>query len=692
MKRLKLKEMDVVYLRSDDGRIGMTILPEGVEMTPFFEKGQTDPLVQIAVSGDASCNGFASGLTMHDCSTTMEFCFVSQEEMTEAGEHCVVTRLQTACGIEAAHILRYREDSEGIRTQTEVRNGTEEAITLEAVSSFSLSELTPYAEDEATGRLVLHRFRSYWSVEGMLESRSIEEMQLEPSWARHGVRCEKFGAIGSMPVRTYFPFAAIEDREAGVIWAATLSAAASWQIELFRKDENLILAGGCADADYGQWRKTLAPGEGFRTDEAYLTVGTGALSQVCERLLSIQQEKLLPAQRREALPLLFNEYCTTWGEPSETRIEEMLSVIGDRGYEYFVIDAGWYADPVSGWQSNMGDWRVSDELFPNGLETTVQRIKEKGMKPGVWFELEVVGETADARADSGHLLHRNGKVIVSGTRRFWDMRDPEVIALLRERVIDFLNRYGFEYIKIDYNESIGVGCDGAESLGEGLQEVARASLRFIEMIRREVPGIAIEICSSGGHRLTPPMMEAADYLSFSDAHEEKEIPVIAANLQNLVLPRKSQIWAVLHQTDTNDRLVYSIVAGMYGVLCISGDIFELTEAQWELVQRGTDFYRSVSPLIANGTSFRFGKPQQSYRKLKHYQASVRYGKDAKEALVLLHTFELADRETVELSLAGTYEIIDIFEAKPHEIGTTEGNLRIAVDVSYDALAIHLKRQ
>jgi hypothetical protein len=32
--------------------------------------------------------------------------------------------------------------------------------------------------------------------------------------------------------------------------------------------------------------------------------------------------------------------------------------------------------------------------------------------------------------------------------------------------------------------------------------------------------------------------------SSSDAHETREIPIIAANLQRLILPRQSQIWAV----------------------------------------------------------------------------------------------------------------------------------------------------
>ena len=34
---------------------------------------------------------------------------------------------------------------------------------------------------------------------------------------------EKFGQIGSMPVRGWFPYAAVEDKSAGVVWAAQLA-------------------------------------------------------------------------------------------------------------------------------------------------------------------------------------------------------------------------------------------------------------------------------------------------------------------------------------------------------------------------------------------------------------------------------------------------------------------------------------
>ena len=49
------------------------------------------------------------------------------------------------------------------------------------------------------------------------------------------------------------------------------------------------------------------------------------------------------------LPIVFNEFCTTWGKPSEASILADLKALRGRKITYYVIDAGWYADEIKGW-------------------------------------------------------------------------------------------------------------------------------------------------------------------------------------------------------------------------------------------------------------------------------------------------------------------------------------------------------
>ncbi len=690
IKTFHINDMTAVYVISPEGQVSFCVVPKDFK-EPLWEKGRPDPLVQISCTGDSSVPGFAAGMTRHNSGMTMSFKYVSQECLDKGDSRKIITELVNPEGIRLEHVLIGNKSSRALRVYSMVINDTKADITIEALSSVNLSGITPYAKDEATGRLSLHRFRTRWSAEGRHVKDSIEDLMLEPSWAGFGVRCEKYGTTGSMPVRGFFPFAALEDKEAGVIWGLTLACSSSWQIEAVRMNENISITGGLADFEFGHWRKVIKSGKAFTTPECYITVAADDFPVICDRLLDVQREGLSGSQRTDKLPLFFNEYCTTWGEPSEENIDRILSVIKGRGYDYFVIDAGWYADSVKGWQDNMGDWNVADDLFPNGLKPVVEKIKEAGMKAGIWFELEVVGKDADAVNDTGHLLTRDGKVIISGTRRFWDLRSEWVGDYLTKKVIDFLNENGFEYIKIDYNDTIGIGCDGAESYGEGLRQCVEAAKRFYRKIKEKVPGIAIEVCSSGGHRLEPGFMELADYLSFSDAHEEKEIPVIAADLQQLIPASKSQIWSVLRKSDEPKRIVYSICAGMYGVLCISGDVFDLSKDQWELTQKGTDFYKKAAPVIAKGFTERFGPFQNSNRALKDYQASARYTNDGR-ALIIVHAFDHDGRLNIEIPVKEGYKVKEVYESGDHGIEMKDSGLDVCFDESFDAVAVLLEKE
>ena len=690
VKYIPVNDMEAVYIISEEGNVTFSLIPEGGADAASFGKGGADPLIQLSCTGDNSIIGFAAGMTRHNSGLTMSMKYLSQKCDRTEDKTVVTTYLEGEGGIKAEHVLTAYKASRALTVCSKVINGSAEDIMIEALSSINLSGLTPYAEDEATGRMTLHRFRTRWSAEGRHREESIEDLMLEPSWARFGVRCEKWGTVGSMPIRGYFPFGALEDKKAGIIWGLTLACPSSWQMEAVRIDENLSLTAGLADYEYGHWRKKLAPKEEFTSPECFVTVAESDLTDVCDRLLDAQRIRLTVGQKSRDLPLFFNEYCTTWGEPSEENIDRILPVIKGRGYDYFVIDAGWYADRITGWQDRAGDWNIGEDLFPVGLKPVVEKINAAGMKAGIWFELEVVGKDADAVSDKDHLLTRDGKVIISGTRRFWDMRMDWVDDHLTGKVIGLLKDNGFKYIKIDYNDTIGIGCDGAESYGEGLRQVMEATRRFFRKIRESIPDIAIEVCSSGGHRLEPSFMELADFLSFSDAHEEKEIPVIAADLQNLILASKSQIWSVIRKTDEPKRIVYSICAGMYGTLCISGDVYDLSDEQWAIVDKGTGFYKKVSPVIADGLTKRFGPFQTSNRALRNYQAGVRYGTDGR-ALAIVHAFAHDGTLDVDIPLEEGYGISEIYETGDHHVTVTGSCIHMKFDEEFDAVAVLLGR-
>ena len=313
-------------------------------------------------------------------------------------------------------------------------------------------------------------------------------------------------------------------------------------------------------------------------------------------------------------------------------------------------------------------------------------IRAHGMVPGIWFEPETCARDSEIFRREEMLLTRNGYVIDTDNRRFLDMRKEEVQAYLDERVAGLLKRCGFGYIKIDYNDCIGIGCDDTDGLGEGLRRNMQGTLRFFRHLREAVPGLVIENCASGGHRLEPSLMAVSDMASFSDAHECREIPIIAAALHRVILPAQSQIWAVLRAEDDLRRINYSLVNTFLGVMCISGDVIHLSEEQWKKVDEGTDFYRQVRHIIRDGRSAFFGSVSESWRHPEGWQAVVRTAGD--ETLAVIHTFGGKFPEKVELPVKAR-KILRVICSEGNAAALADGKLTVELKAPFEAVAVHL---
>lgn len=651
LNRYTLGELTAVYRREGDV-VELLLVPAGSEGGIARADCAAEPLIQAKLTEDDAPAFFSGGRTMRNSPTVKAMRYTGQTAQKSADKTVVVTKLTDPRGLAYTHTLTLYADNPAAEVVTSVENTGSEAHTLEMLSSFTLGSLSPFSVGLAPETLKIHRLRSTWSAEGRLVTDRAEDLQLEPSWKCYSANSVRFGSVGSFPVHGFVPFCAVEDTAHGVTWAAATTQGSSWQIELYRQDFGLSLSGGLADREFGAWCKTLAPGETFTAPKAVVTAvqsGVDLAAQVLAENTRRSVEPILP-ESEKSMPVLFNEFCSTWGSPTEETILKHLESLKGHNLGYYVIDAGWYDDESFEAASKLGKWELSEKHFPHGMRYVVEKIHDAGMKAGIWFEFEMAGrDEPDCFNRTEWQLTRGGIPITAGDRRFWDMRKPEVQEYLAHKVIDFLRENALDYMKVDYNEDIGLGCDGAESLGEGLYEQILATQVFFARIRSELPNLVLELCASGGHRLCHSFLELSCMASFSDAHECDEIPIIAANMHRMILPRQSQIWAVVKGEHPLQKLYYQICSGLLGRLCYSGHPQDLTAEQWAIMDDGTAFYAKAAPIIDRGISTRYGSEIISYRAPKGWQAVVRRSKA--QTLVVVHTFGAAP-EAVTLPVGG----------------------------------------
>lgn len=665
-----LNDMRITYtLDSETGLAGLFTEPQNAKKHGE-RRVKIHSLIEAKIIGDNYSGSYLGGTSMKYSDTTYSLKYDHLEKEELDGDTVITTYLKSDTGIEARHTLSHSKGREYLTISTELINNSAEKIRLEMLSSFSIYNISPYSDGAGANTMTLHRLRGKWSQEGRLVSETLEDLQLEECWCYANSNSVRFGQVGSMPVKGYFPFAAVSDDKNGVIWGAQFGCPSSWQIEVTRADDGVCISGGLADREFGHWIKTVERGETFTAPTAVISVCKGDIDDIATRLVSAQEDNLNVPESEETLPVIFNEYCTTWGNPSYDNIKNILSVIKGKGIDYFVVDCGWFKEDGVRWDISMGDYIPSKTLFPNGIRETADLIKSYGMLAGIWFEFENVGRASKAYHNTDHLLKRDGIPLTTQNRRFWDMKDEWVINYLDEHVIGFLKENGFGYIKVDYNETIGIGCDNSDSLGEGLRQNMQGTADYFKKIRRELPDMVIENCASGGNRLEPCFMSLSSMASFSDAHECIEIPIIAANLHRAILPRQSQIWCVIRSSDSLKRIAYSVAAAFLGRMCLSGDVTELTDSQWSVIDRGIAFYKKAVSVIKHGKSRRFGTRVKSERHPEGWQAVVR--ENADKVLCVIHTFENAPC-TVSVPI-GRCTIKDTYSHNSLNVRTENGML------------------
>jgi alpha-galactosidase len=519
-----------------------------------------------------------------------------------------LTQVDEITQLEFTSELSIHDECHGLRGATHVHNVGGHPVTLHAVTSLVFADFG-WQDDASIDGMTLLRGRSDWLAEGRWVETRLRDAGL-PGLTYDGRPFRTRGCIEASSVSSWstayeLPTAVLADSRTGRRWSFQIEHNGGWLWQVGELADGLYLALLGPTDEHHQWQLELAPGATFETVSASVVLEADAGPSSVAALTGFRRASA-GARTDASRAVVFNDYMNTVnGDPNAEVLHPLIDAAGDAGADYFVIDAGWYADDGDWWDS-VGEWQPSTRRFPEGIDDVFNHIRERGMVPGLWLEPEVVGVNspmADKLPDSAFLL-RGGVRVTDHGRYHLDFSSDATIGFLNEVVDRLVKDHGVGYFKFDYNIRAGVGSDATvPSAGHGLLLHNRAYLAWVDSLRQRHPDLVLENCASGGMRQDFATVSRFDLQSTSDQEDFHAYAPVAAAAPMLVPPEQAANWAYPQPGMSDADVVYSLSTAVLGRLYLSGWLHRLTEVQRGLVGQAVAAHKRLLGRIPNTTPF-----------------------------------------------------------------------------------------
>ncbi|BFL14666.1 alpha-galactosidase [Enterocloster clostridioformis] len=360
----------------------------------------------------------------------------------------------------------------------------------------------------------------------------------------------------------------------------------------------------------------LCPGEEFQTPEAVMVYsgdGLNGMSQVFHQLYRTRLARGYWRDRER--PILINNWEATFMDFDEDKILSIADKARELGIELFVLDDGWFGKRDDD-TTSLGDWYPDLHKLPDGITGLAGKIRDMGMKFGLWFEPEMVSRDSRLyRAHPDWMLGSTDRPVCTGRHQYvLDFSKDQVVEYIGDRMEEILGDGGVSYVKWDMNRSISdlfsAGRD-AQYQGTVYHRQILGVYKLYDRLTRSFPHVLFESCASGGARFDPGILYYAPQGWVSDDTDGVERVKIQYGT-SLVYPLSSMgshVSAIPnHQTQRNVPLAARAAAACFGTFGYELDLNLLAEEEQYQVKEQIRFMKEHRKLIQQGRFYRLISP------------------------------------------------------------------------------------
>ncbi len=309
-------------------------------------------------------------------------------------------------------------------------------------------------------------------------------------------------------------------------------------------------------------------------------------------------------------PVTLNVWEAVYFDHNLEKLSALADAAASIGVERFVLDDGWFGarrDDYAG----LGDWVVSEDVWPNGLKPLIDKVKSAGLEFGLWFEGEMVNPNSDLyRAHPDWILGAGGRVPPEfRMQQVLDLTNEGAYRHVFDQTNAILNEYDIAYIKWDHNRVL---TEAAHLSKPAVHSQTKAIYRLFDELKAAHPGLEIESCASGGGRIDLGMVEHADRFWTSDNNDALERQSIQRYTSIVIAPELLGTHVgptKAHSTGRTLSVSFRGATALWGHAGLEWDLTQATEAELDELRSWISYYKANRAFLHSGRTIR-QEPQE----------------------------------------------------------------------------------
>ena len=347
-------------------------------------------------------------------------------------------------------------------------------------------------------------------------------MHLHGTWARELNQDRKPIASGRFVLESatgtsgnvHNPFVAVMDKDTterqGRVFATAFVYSGNFAINVEKGEFDSVRVTTGINPFNFRWH--LDAGESFTSPESLQVFSPAGLEGMSQEWHYFIENKVSPLQfQNQPRPTYLNSWEAAYFDVTEDKVLALADRAKSLGLEMLVVDDGWF-DGRDNDKTSLGDWRSDRRKFPDGIASTAAKVRAKGLKFGLWFELEMVNpESKLLQSNPDWVIGVPKRVSSKGRNQLTlDLSRSDVQNYLFEHIDRILGSGNIDYVKWDMNRTMSEIGSPKLSVDRQLETPHRYMLGLYQLVDKIVskyPDILFESCASGGNRFDLGMLQ-----------------------------------------------------------------------------------------------------------------------------------------------------------------------------------------